>query len=620
MSDLAANKNVADAPLRQARFWDPVIETRRTDDGVYYISQRDALQPYPDRLADRVVYWAEKDPERLFLADRGADGEWRKITYGELLDSARRIGEALLEYGLSPEHPLVILSGNDIEHAQMAVACYYSGVPYAPLSPAYAQVSDDFGKLRGIFDLLQPGLVYVSDGKPFERALNEVVSADTPIVVVRNTVRENTRLFADLVKTEPTEKVDAAYQAITPDTIVKFMFTSGSTGAPKGVITTNRMLCSNQAMVVDCYAFMADEPPVVLDWAPWNHVAGGSKVFNMVLYNGGTLYIDDGRPTPKDMGKTVRNLKEVQPTWYFNVPRGYEELVDAFDKDSDLRDNFFARVKMLMFAGAGLAQHTFDDLQRLAVESTGERVLVAAGLGSTESAPFALMCTWDEGVASNVGVPSRGLEMKLVPMDGKLECRLRGPNITPGYWKEPELTAKAFDEEGFYNLGDALKFVDPDDASRGFLFDGRTAENFKLLTGTWVSVGTLRAQMTNHFGGLIRDAVLTGLNENYIGALVLPSWPDCRDLIGEDAASLSDEEVAAHPKVRAEFEERLKSFAKKSTGSSNRVRSIILLDQPLSLDLGEVTDKGSVNQRAVLKYRADLVAEIYAGSDRVISI
>ena len=607
---------VAAAPLRKAHFWSPQITMSKDAHGVISVKQTEALGDYPDRMADRLVHWATVDPDRLYLAARGADEGWIKLTYGQALERARRLGEALFGYNLSPEHPLLILSGNDLEHAQLALACYYAGIPYAPLSPAYSLVSKDFGKLKDVVALLEPGLVFAADGAQFEAAIDATVPESTSVLVSRNPKRSDALLFSNLVTTEPSPAVDAAFSNVGRDTIAKFLFTSGSTGSPKGVINTNRMLCASQAMVVDCYAFMADEPPIVLDWAPWNHTAGGNKVFNMVLYNGGTLYVDDGNPTPRGMVKSIRNLKEVAPTWYFNVPRGYEELVPALETDPALRDSFFSRVQMLMYAGAGLAQHTLDDLQRLSVEATGERVLVAAGLGATETAPFALMCTWDEGVASNVGLPAKGIELKLVPMEGKLEARLRAPTITPGYWKEPKLTAEAFDESGFYNLGDALKFADPDDVMRGFLFDGRTAENFKLRTGTWASVGALRAGLINHFDGLIKDAVITGLNEEFIGALVLPNWVACRALAGDD--SILDADVAANENVRAVFKEKLISLGKKSTGSSTRIRRILLLDVPPSIDLGEVTDKGSVNQRAVLRNRADKVAQIYAGSAAVI--
>jgi feruloyl-CoA synthase len=370
-------------------------------------------------------------------------------------------------------------------------------------------------------------------------------------------------------------------------------------------------------MVRDCYAFMQDEPPVVLDWAPWNHTAGGNKLFNMVLFNGGSVFIYDGRPTPDAIHKTVRNLQEVAPTWYFNVPKGYEELVGFLESDRHLRERFFSRLKLMMYAGAGLAQHTWEALERLAVATTGERVLLAAGLGSTETAPFALMCTTEQPIAGNVGVPARGVTLKLVPSDDKLEARLKGPNITPGYWRNPDLTAEAFDNEGFYRLGDALRFADTDDVSAGFYFDGRIAENFKLRTGTWVSVGALRASFINHFGSIVRDVVLTGLDREYVGALVFPEMAACRDIAGLPENADIDM-VLASREVRDTFASLLKSFAEKSTGSSTRIERLLLLAEPPSIDRGELTDKGSLNQRAVLRHHNDLVEELHNGSANVI--
>jgi feruloyl-CoA synthase len=608
--------DVRSAPLRPARYWQPAFEVTRRADGNVYVRQLGALGDVPRRISDVLAHWARETPDATFLADRGPDGAWRRLTYAGALDSARRLGQVLLDHGLGPEHPLVILSGNDLEHALLALAAIHVGVPYAPVSEAYSLVSQDHGKLREIVDLLEPGLVFAADGARFAGAIADAVPAATPLLVARNPVRGAT-LFADAAVTTPTAAVDAAVEKVGPETIAKFLFTSGSTGAPKAVINTNGMICASQMMVRDCYAFMQDESPVVLDWAPWNHTAGGNKVFFMVLFNGGTLYIDDGRPTPEGMHRTIRNLKEVAPTWYFNVPKGYEELIPAFEADRELRERFFSRVKMLMYAGAGLAQHTWDDLQRLSVETTGTRVLVAAGLGATETSPFALMCTWEAERAGNVGVPARGLVLKLVPVEDKLDARLKGPSITPGYWKHPELTAAAFDEEGFYILGDALRFADPADIGKGFYFDGRTAENFKLRTGTWVNVGQLRAQFVNAFEGLARDVALTGLDEAWVGGLVVPDVRSCQLIAGR---TVEGDVLFADPAVRAAFAEKLRAFAARSTGSSTLVQRIILLPTPLEIDKGEVTDKGSLNQRAVLRHRAGLVAELYAGSPRVIDL
>ena len=417
------------------------------------------------------MHFARTTPDCIFLADRGGGEAWRTVTYAEALDRVRRLGEGLLQFGLSADRPLAILSGNDIEHGLLGLAAQYVGIPYAAISPAYSLVSTDYAKLSGIFALLTPGLVFAADGKPFAPAITAVAPADVPVVTVRNPVPgRNSVTYESLVATVPTGAADAAHERVGPDTIAKFLFTSGSTGSPKAVINTQRMMTANQEMVRDCFAYMRDEPPIVLDWAPWNHTAGGNKVFNMVLYNGGTLYIDDGRPTPDAIKKTVRNLHDVAPTWYFNVPKGYEELVPHLEADATLRRRFYSRLSMMMYAGAGLAQHTWDALERMAVQTTGERVLLVTGLGSTETAPFSMMCTVDQRVAGNIGLPARGIELKLVPVDGKLEARLKGPNVTPGYWRDAKLTADAFDEEGFYRLGDAFRFADPGERRQGLLF------------------------------------------------------------------------------------------------------------------------------------------------------
>jgi feruloyl-CoA synthase len=609
------------APLRRVRFWEPELLVDRRADGTILVRQKGELGAYPPRLTDRLVEHARDVPDRVFLADRGGGEGWRTVTYAEALALIRRIGEGLLAFDLSAQRPLIILSGNDTEHALLGLAAQYVGIPYAPISPAYALVSRDYSKLRGIADLLLPGLVFATDGTPFAPAIAAVFSPEVPVVTAVNPVVGRPGLgFAELAATELTGAAEAAHASVGPDTIAKFLFTSGSTGSPKAVINTQRMITANQEMIRDCFAYMREEPPIVLDWAPWSHTAGGNKVFNMVLYNGGTLYIDDGRATAEGILKTVRNLRDVAPTWYFNVPKGYEELVPHLEADESLRRRFYSRLSMMMYAGAGLAQHTWDALERLAVQTTGERVLLVTGLGSTETAPFSLMCTVDQRIAGNIGLPARGLLLKLVPADGKLEARLKGPNITPGYWRAPELTAEAFDEEGYYRLGDAFRFADPADPMKGFYFDGRTAENFKLDTGTWVSVGALRARLIDALGGLARDAVITGLDKRYVGALVVPDLAAVRALATAIPSDALPRMLLDHTSVREAFRQKLSAFAESSTGSSTLVRRIVLLDTPLSIDRGELTDKGSVNQRAVLRTHAALVDEIYAGSPRVIEI
>ncbi|HET7384816.1 MAG TPA: feruloyl-CoA synthase [Pseudolabrys sp.] len=605
-------KNQVSAPLRPVRLGklDPVIEQRAG--GVIHIRAAQELGRYHDKLTQPLEHWAKTAPDRLFLAQRDTQGEWRKLTYAEALSSVQRIGAALLRRGLSAEKPIVILSGNDIEHALLALAAMYVGIPYAPISPAYSLMSSDFGKLRVIINLLTPGLVFANDGGPFGPALYETVSDGIELVVARNPLGDRqTTLFSDLLGMEDAEGVATAHANVTPDSIAKFLFTSGSTGSPKAVINTHRMLCSNQAMLASGFAFVADEPPVVVDWLPWSHTFGSNHNFNMVLTYGGSLYIDDGNPTPPGVPKTARNLREIAPTIYFNVPKGYEALITHFRADDALRRNFFSRLKVLFYAGAGLNQATWDELTRLAVETTGERIIFLSSLGSTETAPLALACSWDFDQPGNIGLPAPGVELKLVPNEGKLEARLRGPHITPGYWRQDHLTREAFDEEGFYRIGDALKFVDPSDPGKGLLFDGRIAEDFKLSTGTWVSVGPLRARFVDHFAPYVRDAVFAGADRDDIAALVFPDMEACRKLGGLGSDASPTEIVDALP-VRARFAELLAKLAAASPGSSTRVERAILMAEPPSMDKGEMTDKGSINQRAVLKTRAALVDELYA--------
>jgi feruloyl-CoA synthase len=599
---------------------DAVLERR--GDGVIHIHTKQVLPPYHTKLSEPLEHWAKAAPERVFLAQRDAQDRWRTLSYAEVLARVKRIGAALLRRGLSAERPIAIISGNDIEHALLALAAMYVGIPYAPISPAYSLLSSDFGKLRAIIALLTPGLVFANNGGPFARALYQTVPDDIELVVTRNPLGDRlTTLFTDLTGAEDGAGVAAAHAKVTPDTIAKFLFTSGSTGSPKAVVNTQRMLCANQAMLAAGFCFVADEPPVVVDWLPWSHTFGSNHNFNMVLTNGGSLYIDDGNPTPPGVPKTVRNLREIAPTIYFNVPKGYEALVPHFRADRQLAQNFFSRLKVLFYAGAGLNQTTWDDLTKLAIETTGERIIFLSSLGSTETSPLALACTWDFDRPGNIGLPAPGVELKLVPSEGKLEARLRGPHITPGYWRQEALTHEAFDEDGFYKLGDALKFVDPSDAGKGLLFDGRIAEDFKLSTGTWTSVGPLRASFIDHFAPLVRDVIFAGPDRDDIAALVVPDIEACRKLSGL-AAEASPAAVLDAPRLRTAFAGLLQKLAAASPGTSTRVARAILMAEPPSMDKGEMTDKGSINQRAVLKNRTALVDELYATplSSQVIAI
>jgi feruloyl-CoA synthase len=599
--------------LRPVRLGPRGVSVERRSDGAILMRSPHPLPPHPQKLTERLVHWAEVAPRRIFLAQRDAAGAWRTLTYAEALAAVRSVATALLTRNLSPDRPIAILSGNDIEHALLGLAAMHVGVPYAPISVPYSLLSQDFGKLKAIIAILSPGLVFAADGTAFARAIAAAVPADIEVVTVAHPpINRRTTAFAALAATPPLPGVEAAHDQVAPDTIAKILFTSGSTGQPKGVINTQRMLCSNQAMIRAGLAFVSDEPPVIVDWLPWNHTFGSNHNFGLVLDNGGSLYIDDGKPLPGAIATTVRNLRDVAPTIYFNVPKGFEMLVPYLDADPLLREKFFSQLKVMFYAGAGLAQHVSDALQSLAIKTIGERIMFISSLGSTETSPAALACCWESEHAGNIGLPLPGVELKLVPRDGKLEARLRGANITPGYWRAPALTATAFDEEGFYKIGDALKFEDAADPAKGLLFDGRLAEDFKLATGTWVSVGPLRAALIAHFAPLVRDVVLAGPDRDATTALVFPDLDACRKLAPHLAPDVQTDSVLADPHVRGEFARRLHSLLRASSGTSNRVVRAILLAEPPSLDIGEMTDKGSVNQRVVLANRAALVEELYA--------
>ncbi|MBF9042247.1 AMP-binding protein [Rhodobacterales bacterium HKCCE4037] len=605
------------AELRDVKLWQADVRQETRDDGSILVWQAGELGPYPRCISERIAHWAEVTPEQTWMAERDGDG-WRRVSYAELADLVLRVGSKFLQMGLSSDRPLLILSGNGVDHAIAALSAQHVGIPSAAIAPAYSLSGGGFPKLRDIVGQITPGAIFVDDTGPFAPAITEVIAPDLPVIAVRRQLDDRTVTeWTDVLSTEPTDAARDAAAAVNHDTVAKFLFTSGTTGSPKAVIQTQRMLCSNMEMVLDCYAFMRDEPPVFVDWAPWNHVASGNKVFNLPIYTGGTYYVDHGRPTPQGLRETIRNLKEVAPTWYFNVPVGYEALVREMEADPDFAATFFSRLRLMMYAGAGMAGHTWNGLNDLSVKTTGARTLLATGLGATETAPFALKCTEHQDQPGNIGIPAKGITVKLVPLGDKLEIRIKGPNVTPGYWRNPKLTADAFDDEGYYKLGDAVRFAVPGDASKGFYFDGRVAENFKLATGTWVAVGALRATLVDALGGLARDAVIAGEDENELGALIVPSRAAAEAMV-PNAADMDDAELWDHPEVRAALRERLSALAAKATGSSNRITRALVLTEPLDLNAGEVTDKGSVNQRAVLNNRPEAVAALYGDGAAVI--
>jgi feruloyl-CoA synthase len=599
-----------------------VIDTtvRRGSDGVIYLKSSQPLGPYPIRITDCLERWAGEAPDRTFLAERPAvsgsrrtaSADWRRVSYADALTMVRSIGQALLDRKLSVDRPVLILSGNGVDHGLMALAAMYVGIPYAPIAPAYSLQAQEFTALRQVFERMRPGLVFAADGARFERALREVLPPGVELVTTESVPPGiPSTPFELLVCPRNTPDVDAARDRVGPDTVAKVLFTSGSTGRPKGVINTQRMLCSNQEMIRTVLAFLGDAPPVLCDWLPWNHTAGGNHNFGLVLYNGGSLYIDEGKPSPALFGATLRNLREIPCTAHFEVPRFYEMLMPHLRSDAVLRDTFFRDLKLLFYAAAGLGQKFWDELRELSLQACGEELLIMTGFGSTETAPFAFTTGPEGAFAGMVGFPAPELEVKLAPVGAKLEARVRGPNITPGYWRDGALTAAAFDDEGFYKLGDAMRLVDPADPSRGLIFDGRLAEDFKLSTGTWVSVGPLRARILAAAGGLAQDAVITGHDREFAGALVFPNLSVCRDVAGL-AADAPVGDVLGHPAVVRAFQDAIAGLARDGTGSSTFVARAIILDQPPSLDAREITDKGSINQKVVLQRRAALVDELYA--------
>jgi feruloyl-CoA synthase len=588
--------------------------------GVVRLRSPFALGPYPTSITERLDHWAAETPRQTFLAAREPDGVWSRLDYATVRARVRAVAQALIDRGLSPERPVLILSGNSLEHAVLGLAAMYVGVPYAPISPSYCLLSRDFTTLRAVVRTLTPGLILAADGPRFEKALCSLDGlAEVVTAVEAHGIGAQTR-FADLLAVDATAAVDAAHASIRHDTVAKILFTSGSTGVPKGVVTTHGMLAVNQEQLRTAMPCLSNPPPVLCDWLPWNHTFGGSHNFGLVLYNGGTLYVDAGTPTPTGFETTRANLREVATTHYFNVPRGYELLLPALRADSALREAFFSRVQLLFYAAAGLRQDVSAGIDRLAVQTRGTHIPWVSGLGATETAPFAIFTgPMPAPIAGRIGVPAPGVEMKVVPVGAALEARVRGPNVTPGYWKDPERTAAAFDEEGFYCMGDAVTYVDAADPAKGFDFAGRLTEDFKLSTGTWVRVGPLRAALLELLGGLVQDVVVAGHEREEIGVLVFPNLAACRRLAGlGEAASVSD--VLRAAAVTARFQALLSEFSDAHAGSSTRVARAVLLEEPPSIDANELTDKGSVNQRAVLRGRPHHVDHLYGDAGDAIRL
>ncbi|GAB2575853.1 feruloyl-CoA synthase [Spirosoma areae] len=572
------------------------------------------LAAFPQKLTEKLLYWAAQTPDKPFLARRNLAGPvrrsgWQKLTYHQTLQKVERIAQYLLNQKFSSGQTIAILSENSLEHALLALAAVHVGIPYSPISPPYSLVSDDFGKLKHTLQALTPKLIFAQNGRVYGKALALAKERFPDAIIV--SVDEATEVsFAELTDTQPTQAVQLAHERVTADTVAKILFTSGSTGLPKGVINTQRMWCANLQQITQAFPCMATEPPVFVDWLPWNHTFGGNHNFGLTLYNGGTLYIDDGKPTPKGIEATVQNLREISPTAYFNVPKGFEMLIPYLEKEPELRRTFFKNLQFFFYAGASLAQPVWNRLEQFAQETTGQVVPIVTGLGCTESGPSALFANWAGSYSGLLGVPIAGMTVKLVPDGDKLEIRYRGPNVTPGYWRNPEASAAAFDAEGFYKTGDAVRFVDENEPDKGLLFDGRIAEDFKLSTGTWVNVGSLKAKVLSAGSPVVQDVVIAGLDKEYVSAILFLNPHACRELANL-SPDCSATEAFLHERVQQYIDQLLLTLGETATGSANRIAKAVIALEPPSIDRGEITDKGSLNQRAVLKHRAKLVDELY---------
>ena len=599
--------------MSELRFAAPDVAVENLPGGAMILRSRIPLGPIPRCIGDWLTHWAQVVPDRTFLAERESAGAWRRLSYGMAIARTRAIAEALLSRGLDAAHPIMILSENSIDHALLALAAMHVGVPVVPVSSAYSRRSLDHATLRIIRDLVRPSLIFADDGALYGKAIAAIGLGAAELVLCRNPPPGLPATeFSSLLSVTTGPRVDAVHRAIGPDTIAKILFTSGSTGDPKGVINTQRMMCSNQESYAAGWPFLSDRPPVFLDWLPWSHTFAGNSDFNMVLRNGGTYYIDDGKATPGLIERTVANLREISPTMYFSVPAGYAMLLDYLERDADLAEHFLRELDVIFYAGAALPQSSWERLEAVCEKTLGRRVPMLSGWGTTETAPMSTLVQERIPRAGNVGVPAPGTEIKLVPNGDRLEIRVRGPNVTPGYWRRPELTRALFDEDGFYRPGDAAKLAVPDDPNRGLLFDGRIAENFKLASGTWVNVGALRIAVIAACDPVVADAVVTGHDGDEIGLLIFPSLQGCRRLCPDLPADAPLDRLIAEVPVRRALGRGLGRHNATAGGSSRRIGRALLVADPPSIDRGEITDKGYINQRAVLRNRPALVAKLHA--------
>jgi feruloyl-CoA synthase len=574
-------------------------------DGTVILRSAEPLGEYPASVVHRVRAWAQAGPDHLLVAEREPGGAWRGWGYGPAVAAADAIGQALLDRGLGPGRPLLLLSGNGVDHLLLTLGAMTAGVPVAPVSVAYSLQSHDHARIRAIAGLISPGAVFAEDAGRFAPALDAL--AGVPAIVSRGS-RPGAELLGDLVRTVPGPAVEAAFGGLNPDAVAKILFTSGSTGTPKGVINTHRMLSANQQMIRQAWPFLADERPVIVDWLPWSHTFGGNHNVNMMLTSGGTLYVDAGRPAPGLFAPTVANLAEVPPTIYFNVPAGYAQLVPALEADAEFAGRFFSRLRLMFNAAAALPAGLRDRLGEVALRTAGRTIPVTGSWGATETAPAVTSAHMDFTDARCIGVPLPGAEVKLVPAEDAYEIRAKGPMVTPGYYGRPDLTAAAFDEDGFYRTGDAVALADPGDPGAGLVFRGRLAEDFKLATGTFVRVGAVRTALLSAVP-VLSDVVLAGQDRDFVGALAWLNAAEADKLLGSVPAAGS--EVVVHAGLH-EVLARALAGHNEAAGSAARVERLLVMARPAGLDAGEITDKGYVNQRRVLARREALVEMLYA--------
>ncbi|MDD3446137.1 MAG: AMP-binding protein [Zavarzinia sp.] len=614
-------------PFRKVNYLSNDLDVTRRDDGNLILRLAHGLGDYDRNMIVPLRKWADTEPDTLWLAQRSPDRDWRKITYGEGRAHVEAIAAALLARGLGQSDSVMVLSGNSIEHALFMYGAIAAGVPVSSVSQAYSLMSMDHAKLRYVVDLVKPRVIMVQNGRFFEAALMALDLDGVEIVHVTDAPGSiPSTEFMDLVKTPVGPEVEAAFERLGPDTVCKYLFTSGSTGMPKAVINTHRMLCANAAMVqsvvVDREAIRAQEgPAVTVDWLPWSHTFGGNANLHGAVVAGASFYIDDGRPLPGLFDETIANLKEISPTTYMNVPVAYSMLLGAMEKDPAMAETFFKKLKFCAYGGAALSQDLWERFQQLAIRVTGERVVFTTGFGATETAPVATSVFRVSERVGMIGLPLPGVELKLVPVGATYEVRVRGALVTPGYYHDPKKTADAFDEEGFYRLGDAAKFLDPEQPDLGLVFDGRVAEDFKLDTGTWVQAGNLRVHLVTAAAPAIQDAVICGHDRKYVAALAWPNWVGLSKVVTDPVASASMDLMLGSNELVEHVRRGVKAHNQANPGSSTVIRRVLFMAEPPNMDAGEITDKGYINQKAALTRRADLVEKLYAdppGNDVIV--